>query len=89
MPRFRYAACWEYMPRTTVTLPADLAERLRHEAERRGVTVSKITREAIEAFLDAPNGKRRFYAAAAGASGRSDISNRIETILANEVRPSH
>ncbi len=77
------------MPRTTVTLPAVVAARLRREAERRGVTVSKITREAIEAFLDAPNGKRRFYAAAAGVSGRSDISDRIEEILTTEIRPSH
>ena len=76
------------MPRTTVTLPADRAERLRREAERQGVTVSELSREAIEAFL-APKAKRRLLAAGAGASRRPDISERIEKILANEVRPSH
>jgi len=77
-----------YMQRTTVKLPDDLDARLRHEAERRGVTVSELTREAIETLLVAPQGRRRFLAAGAGASGRSDISERIEEILAGEVGSS-
>ncbi|MGD9702572.1 MAG: ribbon-helix-helix protein, CopG family [Acidimicrobiia bacterium] len=76
------------MQRTTVKLPDDLDARLRHEAERRGVTVSALTREAIETLLDHPRGRRRLFAAGAGASGRSDISERIEEILASEVRSS-
>lgn len=39
------------MRRTTVNLPDDLDARLRHEAERCGVTVSELTREAIETLL--------------------------------------
>ena len=78
-----------YMQRTTVKLPDDLDARLRHEAERRGITVSDLTREAIETLLSAPQGKRRLLAAGAGASGRSDISERIEEILASEVGSSH
>jgi predicted transcriptional regulator len=77
-----------YMQRTTVKLPDELDARLRHEAARRGVTVSELTREAIEALLDAPRGRRRLLAAGAGASGRADISERIEEILASEVNPS-
>lgn len=77
-----------YMQRTTVKLPDDLDAQLRHEAERRGVTVSEITRTAIETFLEAPRGKRRLLAAGSGASGRSDISERIEEILTNEVGSS-
>lgn len=77
-----------YMQRTTVKLPDDLDARLRHEAQRRGVTVSALTREAIETLLAAPRGRRRLLAAGAGASGRSDISERIEQILAEEVAPS-
>jgi len=77
-----------YMQRTTVKLPDDLDARLRHEAQRRGVTVSALTREAIETLLDSPRGRRRLLAAGAGASGRSDISERIEQILAEEVAPS-
>lgn len=77
-----------YMQRTTVKLPDDLDARLRHEAERRGVTVSELTREAIETLLEAPPGKRRLLGAGVGASGRADISERIEEILAREVGSS-
>jgi Arc/MetJ-type ribon-helix-helix transcriptional regulator len=77
-----------YMHRTTVKLPDDLDARLRHEAQRRGVTVSELTREAIERLLNAPRGRRRLLAAGAGASGRRDISQRIEEILASEVGSS-
>ena len=77
-----------YVQRTTVKLHDDLDARLRHEAERRGVTVSELTREAIEALLVAPRGRRRVLAAGAGASGHSDISERIEEILASEVGSS-
>ncbi len=77
-----------YVQRTTVKLPDELDARLRHEAQRRGVTVSELTREAIETLLNAPRGKRRLLAAGAGASGVSDISERIEEILAAEGGPS-
>ena len=77
-----------YMQRTTVKLPDDLDARLRHEAQRRGMTVSQLTREAIETLLDAPQGRRRLMGAGAGASGRADISERIEELLASEVDSS-
>lgn len=71
-------------------LPDDLDARLRYEAERRGTTVSALTREAIEAHLGGGGrGRRELLAAGAGASGRSDISERVEEILGNEVRRSH
>ena len=69
-------------------LPDELDARLRHEAERRGTTVSALTREAIEAHLGGPRSRRRLLAAGAGASGHADISERIEEILANEANPS-
>lgn len=78
-----------YVQRTTVKLPDDLDARLRHEAQRRGLTVSELTREAIERLLDAPRGGRRLLAAGAGASGRSDVAERIEEILTAEVGSSH
>ena len=74
-----------YMKRTTVKLPDDLDALLRHEAARRGLTVSQITREAIERHLNAQPGKRQLMAAGAGRSGRHDISERIEEILAAET----
>jgi predicted transcriptional regulator len=77
-----------YVQRTTVKLPDELDARLRHEAERRGTTVSQLTREAIEAHLGGPAVRRQLLAAAAGSSGHDDISERIEEILANEVATS-
>ena len=75
-----------YMIRTTVKLPEELDARLRHEAQRRGITISELTREAIDSHLG-PH--RRLGAAAAGRSGRADVSERIEEILASEVSLSH
>jgi len=72
------------MKRTTVKIPDELDALLRHEAARRGVTISEVTREALESYLK-PNGRRRrFLSAGAGDSGRSDIGVRFEEILAEE-----
>ena len=49
------------------------------------MTVSELTREAIATHLGHPTGRRRLGAAAAGRSGRSDVSERIEEILAAEA----
>ena len=74
-----------YMRRTTVKLPDDLDVRLRSEAARRNMTVSALTREAIERHVTGSG--HRLRAAGAGRSGRDDISERIEEILAAEVAP--
>lgn len=76
--------CWHTMKRTTIKLPDDLDARLRHEAARRGTTISEITREALAAHLGHGR-RRRLMAAGAFRSGRSDISERIEEILASEI----
>jgi predicted transcriptional regulator len=68
------------MRRTTVKLPDDLDARLRHEARRRGMTVSELTREAIETHLGVRR-RRRLASTGAGRSGASDVSERIEEIL--------
>jgi predicted transcriptional regulator len=73
------------MKRTTVKLPDDLDARLRHEAQRRGVTISDVTRAAIEEHLGRRRGRRRLLAAGAGRSGAADVSVRIEEILRGEV----
>lgn len=73
------------MKRTTVKLPDEVDREVRDEAARRGITVSAWTREAIVAHLPRQRGRRRLLAAAAGASGRSDISERIEEILGAEL----
>jgi plasmid stability protein len=74
------------MKRTTVKLPDELDARLRHEAQRRGTSVSQLTREAIEAHLGGGGrGRRRLLAAGAGHSGASDVAERVEEILRSEV----
>ena len=75
-----------YMKRISVKLPDDLDAQLRHEAERRGATITAITREALEAYLGRDGGRRRLLAAGAGRSGCSDISEHIEEILRAEAR---
>jgi predicted transcriptional regulator len=77
-----------YMNRTTIKLSDDLDARLRNEAERRQTTISEITREAIEAHLGVRKGRRKFHGAGAGASGRSDVSERIGEILTAEFGSS-
>ena len=63
-------------------LSDDLDARLRHEAQRRGITISELTREAIETYLGtSSNGRRKLIASAAGRSGLHDVSVRIEEIL--------
>jgi predicted transcriptional regulator len=71
-----------YMNRTTIKLSDDVDAKLRHEAARRGITISELTREAIETHLGP---RRRLGAAATRRSGRDDTSERIEEILASEV----
>ncbi len=71
-----------YMKRTTVKLPDEVDRELREEAARRGITISELTREAIAAYLPHQRGRRTLRAAGVGDSGRSDISARIDEILA-------
>lgn len=72
-----------YVKRTTVKLPDDVDREMREEAARRGITVSEFVRESIESSL--PRQRRRpLRFIAAGRSGSSDNSRRIEEILADE-----
>jgi low affinity Fe/Cu permease len=75
-----------YVVRTTVKISEELDERLRHEARRRSVTISDVTRSALEAHLQ--GGRRRLRAAGAGHSGNTDISERIEQIISAELSDS-
>jgi predicted transcriptional regulator len=72
-----------YVKRTTVKLPDDLDRAMRAEAERRGLTLSDWTREAIASHLPHQRGERRQLAFfASGDSGFTDTSERTEEILA-------
>jgi hypothetical protein len=72
------------MRRTTVKLSDELDSRLRHEARRRDVAIAEVTREPLEAHLGV-GACRRLGAAGAGRSGRADVSERVEEILATEA----
>ncbi|HEX7246809.1 MAG TPA: CopG family transcriptional regulator [Actinomycetota bacterium] len=69
------------MRRTTVMLSEEVDDLLRHEAERLGVTVSQLTREAIETHLGI-RPRRKFLSAGAGSSGDPDLTSKIDEILA-------
>jgi hypothetical protein len=73
------------MKRTTISLPDDLAAALEREARRRGVPVSQVAREAIEARLGrSEKGPRKLPFESLGRSGYRTTSRDIDEILAAE-----
>jgi hypothetical protein len=74
---------------TTVRLPDDVDRAMRDEAAPRGMTVSEWVREAIEAHLPVQHGRRRLRFIGAGRSGETDISERVEEILAADWSAAH
>jgi predicted transcriptional regulator len=70
------------MKRTTVSLPDDLAGALEREARRRRVSVSQVTREALEVRLGMDGGPRRTIPfAALGRSGHHSTAREVDAIL--------
>ena len=73
------------MKRTTISLPDDLAAALGREARRRGVPVSQVAREAIEARVGRSTGAHRALPfAALGRSGYRSTARDLEDILEAE-----
>lgn len=75
--------------RTTVTLPPALAKRLRAEARGTGRSVSSIVREALEAHFRRKKAPRLPSSTGVGASGRHDISERVEELVAELIWEEH
>lgn len=71
------------MTRVTVSLPDDVAARLKREARRRHVPVSEVVRAAIDGELRPKRGRRIGFAAV-GRSGKRDVSRRVDEILREE-----
>ena len=72
--------------RRTVRFSDEVGASLRDEAKRRGITVSEVVREAIEAFIGVQQPSPRWLVASgSGESGRADIAERIEEILTFEL----
>jgi len=63
-----------------VKLPEDLDAKLRQEAARRGITVSELTREAIEAHLTG-GPSRILRSAGSFRSNSGDLSTRVDQIF--------
>jgi metal-responsive CopG/Arc/MetJ family transcriptional regulator len=73
------------MKRTTISLPDDLAQAVDREARRRRVSVSEITREALQARLRLEPGQtRELPFAALGRSGHATTARDIEKLLEQE-----
>jgi predicted transcriptional regulator len=62
------------MVRTTISLPADLVERLKIEAARRRVSMATVIREALEAKVDTQRPKLHFLGV--GDSGHADTARK-------------
>lgn len=72
--------------RTTVSLPTELTRRLRTQARAKDRPVSAIVREALEAYLGGQPAPDLPSFAGAGESGRTDLSERVEELLAEASR---
>jgi metal-responsive CopG/Arc/MetJ family transcriptional regulator len=71
------------MKRTTVSLPDELAQDVEREAQRRRVSVSQVTREALSQHFHTSRTKRLPFVGI-GHSGKRDTARRAEEILARE-----
>jgi hypothetical protein len=73
------------MRRTTISLPDGVADALAREARRRGIPVSQVAREAIEARLRIGGADRREIPfAALGRSGHHSTARDLDDILKAE-----
>ena len=70
------------MKRTSLFLDDKLLETLRRAADRRGVSVASLVREAVAAYL-APSSSSPNVPSIAGrfSSGKSDTSERVDELL--------
>jgi metal-responsive CopG/Arc/MetJ family transcriptional regulator len=73
----------EKMHRTTIMLPETLYERVQRLAEERGESMGHVIRDALEDA--ATQYQPRMRSLGIGASGRSDISERIDELYKPEL----
>jgi len=76
------------MQRTSVSLPDDLALIVRREARRRSISVSELTREALERHVAPPQTKHRLpFAGIARSEGTVSAADHEEWL--GEHWPRH
>ena len=66
--------------RTTISLPDELARSARNEARRRGVSLSAVVRESLEARLRKPTGAKLPWQGI--VSGPESSARRLDEALA-------
>jgi hypothetical protein len=72
--------------KTTVYLEAEDYERLKAVARRQGRAPAELIREAVREYAKRHGGSRRPRSIGAGRSGRRNLSERAEALLAGLVR---
>jgi hypothetical protein len=70
------------MKTAIIEIPEELDERLRHEADRRGISVAELVVDVLSQRYGSR--KRTFHSKGIGDSGEGDLSVRVEEILAEE-----
>jgi predicted transcriptional regulator len=70
--------------RTTIKLPDEVDAKLRFEAEVRGITISELTREAIETHLGMRGRQRFLKGLGSGESDGSGIASGVDEVLEEE-----
>ena len=78
----RYAVC---MKRTTVMLPDDVDRRVRYEADRRGMSIAELVREALEQHLPTPPESGYLSFVAVGEGAPRDVSEYVEPHVARSI----
>jgi Arc/MetJ-type ribon-helix-helix transcriptional regulator len=71
------------MKRTTISLPHDLAQDVEREAQRRRVSISTVTRDALREHIQKRSASRLPFIGV-GRSGQHDTARLAEEILARE-----
>jgi hypothetical protein len=80
------------MKRITISIPDELADALQRQSRREHMSVSEIARKALEARLNplpVVNGRRQLPFVGLGRSNETDVSERIEEILAEDWTREH
>ena len=75
------------MFRTTISMPEDLAHMAQHEAQRRGVSVSAVVRQALEQHLYKYRGRKLPWQGIAnrGTPAARDLDAELDRDWANDI----
>ena len=76
------------MKRTTIFADEDMLRSLRQIAQREGLSVAEVIRQALDRFIAEQQGARRLPSILGiGRSGRQDIADQCEELLWRAASP--